>query len=245
MRLHFAGADGAAVYNNILVENEAHYRLESFNTLKRKQPSSQFSCLLLDSGGFVARTKGIIISVAEYANYINNHAVKYAFNLDTNDLDETLANQKYLEKHTNAYIIPIYHESDYKEGNGKLLHNFIKDGYDYIATGGTAGTQGSQDARTDFFDYVFAHTRDTIKVHGLGVTANSLLQRYPFYSVDSTSWLGAARYGNSSATKDKRVALVRSKEHYIKTTEIEVKHWIKVEAQITKMWAKRGIVWED
>lgn len=244
MKLHFAGSDGLDVFNGVLRAAHAKNKLESFWSLQPKPPSAGFN-LLLDSGGFVARTKGIQISVAQYANYINEHNVLYAFNLDTNDLEETLANQKYLEQHTTAYIIPIYHESDYKEGNTKLLNDFIADGYSYIATGGTAGTQGSQNARTNFFDYVFAHTRDTVKVHGLGVTANSLLHRYPFYSVDSTSWLGAARYGNSSATKDKRVALVRSKAHYTVTTAREVEHWMKVEAHITKLWAKRKVIWKD
>lgn len=244
MKLHFAGSDGAAKYNYELQKQHAKNRLESFYTLKTKPPSMQFD-MLLDSGGFVARTKGITISVSEYANYINTHKVTKAFNLDTNNLEETLDNQKHLEQHTDAYIIPIYHESDYREGNTELLSSFISN-YPYIATGGTAGTQGSQNARTSFFDYVFAHTRDKIKVHGLGVTANKLLVRYPFYSVDSTSWLGPARYGNSKATKDKRIQIVHSKtRHYMKNTEHEITYWLKVEKNITRLWEKRGIVWED
>jgi uncharacterized protein Usg len=38
--------------------------------------------------------------------------------------------------------------------------------------------------------------RPLIKVHGFGLTTASLMTRYPWYSVDSTSWLMAAASGS-------------------------------------------------
>ena len=79
------------------------------------------------------------------------------------------------------------------------------------------------------------------------MTAIDLLKRYPFYSVDSTSWLAGGRYnfvmtlkgtdlksshefrGLSNAEKDKRNIMAT----------------VKMTKFITELWAKRGIVWKD
>ena len=36
-----------------------------------------------------------------------------------------------------------------------------------------------------------------LRVHGWAVTDNKSIKRMPFYSVDSTTWLGGAKYGST------------------------------------------------
>lgn len=243
MLIHFAGADNAPKYNEILLEKGATSRLESYWSLKSKAPSADFKTLLVDSGGFVARTKGVVISPAKFAAYLNEHKVQLAFNLDTNDVPETLANQKYLEEHSSTYIIPVYHLSDYLE-NRELLHDFTRD-YPYISVGGVAGEGSSTSLQEEFYKYVFYHTRDTVRVHGLGITAKPMLQRFPWYSVDSTSWLSAARFGNTRTTDCDMVAAFYAKHrHYLDNTAREVEWWVILEEFVTNLWTKRGVIWE-
>lgn len=241
MRLHFAGADNTVRYNELLHAQGARHRLESFHSLGKKEPSKGF-ILLLDSGGFVARTRGVPIALQTYISYINRHDVKYAFNLDTNDLKETLSNQQILEKETKAYIIPIYHLSDYLE-NRELLQDFTSK-YPYISVGGVAGENSPISLQEEFYRYVFRHTLDKTKVHGLGITAQPMLERYPWFSVDSTSWLSAARFGNTRTTDDELIAKFNAKKnHYLVNTKAEVEWWINLEEYVTELWAKRGVIW--
>lgn len=244
MRIFFAGADNTTRYNNILLKAGVENRLESFYSLNKKRGSVEFKNYLLDSGGFVARTKNIIISVQEYAAYINRYGIKQAFNLDTNDTKATLENQKYLEKHTNAYILPIYHASDWTSGD-LLIDKFIADGYPYIALGGMAGVTNSRVAEQQFLAHCFKRTRDKVKVHGLGKTAIPTLERFPFYSVDSTSWLSFARYGNSLSDDNLMTQMKAKRKHYLPNTYEEIIRWKQVEREINQLWERRGIVWKD
>lgn len=244
MNLHFAGADGNIAYNNPLHELGAKNRLESFYSLATKSPSRGFN-LLLDSGGFVARTKGINIRVQEFARYIKKNNVKFAFELDVMDAKTTEYNREYLMKETAAKIIPVYHYSDFVEKNYKLLYHFIEN-FDYISIGGVAGEGNGRSNEKMLYDFVFSHTQDKVKVHGLGITALGNLKNYPFYSVDSTSWLSAARFGNFKSADDKnKVEWIKSNRHYLYNTRNEIRYWLRIEKYITKLWKERGIIWDS
>lgn len=244
MRIYFAGADSNKKYTDVLLKYGVKNRLESYFSLGNKQPS-QLQNYLLDSGGFVARTKGITIKVEHYANFINRHNLRYVFNLDTNDIPQTLNNQQYLETNTNAYVIPIYHHSDYKNKQYRqLLDDYILK-YKFIALGGIAGVNNNKNSMLNYLDYCFGKTQDRVRIHGLGMTAKNLLERYPYYSVDSTSWLSFARFGNSRANS-KMMTIAKAKQrHYLDNTEEEITHTLKLEQYITKLWESRGVKWED
>ena len=245
MKLHFAGSDGNQKYNELLHNAGAKCRLESFYTLKNKAPSNKQFDSLLDSGGFVARTKGIIIKVEDYARYINAVGATKAFNLDTNDLQETLDNQKYLEEHCpSCYIIPIYHLSDYLEDK-ELLNRFIAEGYPYIGIGGVAGEGSPVKLQNQFYNYIFSVTRDKIKLHGLGITGEPILRAYPWYSVDSTSWLSFARYANSKANSKKMSQVKAKQKHYLENTQEEAHHWVEIQRKMTHLWERRGVNWSN
>lgn len=248
MILCFAGSDATPAYNDIIKEVGGTGRLESFHSLGQKKPPSnkEFPFHVLDSGGFVARTKGVPINVSHYAHYINIHKCKYAFNLDTNDVDETLQNQKYLEENTAAYIIPIYHLSDYLDPQWRDLLNMFAEKYPYISCGGIAGEGSARKWQHVFYKHVFSVTKDKVKVHGLGITSKSILEMYPWFSVDSTSWLSSARFGNSKLHSNKMVSAYYAKNnHYLHNTLMEAEWWVKLEKYITKLWKLRGIEWSE
>lgn len=245
MNIHFAGADGSPRYNELLINCGVNNRLESYWTLKKKEPSQGFK-LLLDSGGFVARTKGVEISVEVYAEYLNKFKPLLAFELDVKDRDETLANRKYLlDNVKETKIIPVYHFSEYRVGDVGYLKDMIAQ-FDYVSIGGVANCGLNYTDEKRYFDFVFNITQHIHKVHGLGITDTRHLKRYPFYSVDSTSWLSPGRFGNFKSVQDDDFAgFLAKKRHYLVNIEREVKYWIKIQKFMTELWNQKGVYWTE
>lgn len=67
--------------------------------------------------------------------------MKFAFNLDVRDIETSRFNQKYLEKNTNAYIIPIYHGPEWVDEDLRGLLDYYIEYYPYIGLGGIAGKE--------------------------------------------------------------------------------------------------------
>ena len=244
MIIYFAGADGENQYAKMLREAGAKHRLESYFYLKEGPTRKGFDSYLLDSGGFSARNKGVPISVVGYSRYLNDHQVELAFNLDTNDFEETKRNQRFLERECpGTYIIPIYHYGDLKEDN--YLEELIGE-YPYIGLGGVAGRKRSKEEKIGFWAHIFKQSGTTTRIHGLGLTKEDAMKTFPFYSVDSTSWQSFGRYGQSKSTT-KRIARVRVRtRHYLDNIKLDMlNYWVKLETEITELWTERGIVWDQ
>lgn len=243
MKYYFAGSEYGTP-SKVISNFSNCSRLQSFHYLKGTKISPWHGDLLLDSGGFTARTKGVKISVEEFAEFINKNNISKAFNLDTNDISETLLNQEYLIKNCpNCYIIPIYHFSDFFEKRD-LINQFLN--FPYIAIGGLVGIKGRDQEKKQFLDFVFNKTKNEIRVHGLGVSGKKLLNMYPFYSVDSTSWVAPSKFGSSSTVEDKRVLKIRNTQRSIEyRLNDEIKYFLQLEKQITNIWKARGVEWTE
>lgn len=152
--------------------------------------------IFLDSGAFSMMSRGVEIDIEEYIEFVQTYK-KYLSvyaNLDViNDPIATMKNQKIMEEH-GLEPLPTYHADTPIKYLYKLL-----DKYEYIAIGGTVGK--STDERIIIYDRVFdiitsKNGEPSCKIHGFGITTPDLMLRYPFYSVDSTSWIKSAMYGN-------------------------------------------------
>ena len=87
------------MWQKFLREQGAENILQSYWYIKSQNaPVYTGAELLIDSGGYTARLKGIKIPIDEYAAWLNENKIKVAFNLDTNDVQETQENQKILER---------------------------------------------------------------------------------------------------------------------------------------------------
>jgi hypothetical protein len=161
--------------------------------------------LFLDSGAFSAWTQKVSIDIHEYIEFIKrnqDHIHVYA-NLDVIGIGgkqpnaltakATLKNQKIMEK-AGLKPLPCFHFGEPLE-----YLDFYVENYDYLALG-VAGNSGS--TLIPWFDECFKnHICDEkgfpkIKIHGFAVTSLKLMLRYPFYSVDSTSWVVTGRMGS-------------------------------------------------
>ena len=155
--------------------------------------------IFMDSGGFTFRIRGSSKNIQEYLKeYINflkeneKRITCYA-NLDTKSVEESRVNQKKMEAE-GLLPIPVYHFSEF---NSIKYREWIKDlcsSYKYVALGGTAGNKLNRKQLYSYFSYCFNIAEEhKTKIHGFGITATHLMKSFPFYSVDSSSWLMGER----------------------------------------------------
>lgn len=153
--------------------------------------------LMMDSGAFSAWKQNISIDIDEYCNYLRQHSIHNYIVLDViGDPIKSKDNLAYMVG--NGFKpIPVYHYGS----DIQYLKNLIDSGYNYICLGGTVGLGFPK--RCEFFKKVFDFNSE-VMYHGLGVSDFRLLKIFPFYSVDSTTWLIAGKCGLEFDSNGKR-----------------------------------------
>ncbi len=184
--------------------------------------------LFLDSGAFSAWTKGVVIDLDEYADFIlaNKGAFAVVANLDvipggpgrTPSSAEIEAaaeagweNWKVLTKKLQpAGIVPLH---TYHRGEDIKWLRRLMDHAEYFGIGGLAlpGMRNS-DRRAYLNDIMPVLTDDDgwpiRQFHGFGLTSVDIMLEFPFASVDSTSWVLQGRFGGCYLWLDGRVLKV-------------------------------------
>lgn len=157
MKIYFAGADDFNEVNDLLLKNGCENRLASAYYLNYKKVLDDlklFKSLFVDSGGYTLIKNLKKIPVTIYADFINRNEIKCAFNLDVFDVEETLRNQKFLEKNTKSYIIPVYHYTDFLSNKyKKLIISYAKE-YPLIAVA-PGELREKEDRLIEFYDFIF------------------------------------------------------------------------------------------
>jgi hypothetical protein len=145
-----------------------------------------------DSGAHTARTMGKSINIDDYGQWllrVQDCCTIYA-NLDVIGApDGTRRNQEYLETQYGLSPVPVFHTGE----PFSVLEDYVADGYTYIALGKLLGN--SQKDLTPWIARCFEVVQDRAVLHGFGLTVWSQLKRFPWYSVDSSSWGSGVRYG--------------------------------------------------
>lgn len=165
----------------------------------------------LDSGAYSAWSRGKDIDLDEYIEFIkaNIDVIDVYANLDclagapgqqsTPEQREAAAaksweNFLYMRSH-GLEPLAVYHIGE----DRKWLELMLDSGCDYIGLGGLVGVPSG--ARMQWLDSVFDRITDDagmpiVKTHGFGMTAIPLIFRYPWYSVDSTTWIKITASGS-------------------------------------------------
>ena len=159
--------------------------------------------VFLDSGAFSAFHLGVKIDITEYCEYIKRNmdilriedGDVLASVLDgIGDPYQTYVNQLEMERQ-GARPLPCFHFGE----DERYLEWYVKN-YSYITIGGMVG-RPTADLIT-WLDRVWSKYmvdgsgRARLKVHAFGITSVSVMERYPWYSVDSSSWIQAAAFGS-------------------------------------------------
>lgn len=154
--------------------------------------------LFLDSGAFSAWSQGKEIDIYEYIDFIKEHinVIDVYANLDViGDPEATWKNQMIMEK-AGLKPLPVFHYGE----DEKWLKRMLTKDYDYISLGGMVPISTSD--LIHWLDYVYKtylcddKGMPIVKVHGFGLTSLRLMVRYPWFSVDSTSWVLTGRMGS-------------------------------------------------
>jgi hypothetical protein len=132
--------------------------------------------------------------VSEYVGYVKRHRKEWdwyvTFDYD-HDADICWNMQKHLE-HKGIHPVPVYHSGQDTE----WFERYCREGYKLIGIGGTVQRRGYTQTRM-VFDRIFdLAAKHGVELHGFGITSLSLMLMYPWYSVDSASWVKIAAYGS-------------------------------------------------
>lgn len=159
--------------------------------------------VFLDSGAFSAFSLGVEVDLPGYCDWIlrNSDIIRYedgalmASVLDgIGDPLQTYRNQLTMES-MNVRPLPCFHYGE----DERYLEYYIQN-YEYITIGGLVPISKPQQLLwldRIWNDYlVDGSGRPKLKVHGFGLTTIDLVQRYPWYSVDSSSWVQIGAHGN-------------------------------------------------
>lgn len=247
MKLFVAGAYAAnfglvGTLFNRLTENEkwqrlqVKYILESYHYVHRQSFVDKMRAdglkIFLDSGAFSAYTQGVEIDMPAYCKYIKENAdiidvvdgMVCASVLDgIGDPLKTYQNQMAMEK-MGVRPLPCFHY-----GEDERYLDYYVENYSYITIGGMVPISTPQ--LFHWLDRIWEKHlcdgagRPKVKVHGFGLTTMSLVERYPWYSVDSSSWVQIARTGGMMLYPEARAISVSDRSPQRKVEGQHIDTW--------------------
>lgn len=178
----------------LVVDNELPYALASYHYYKKDKESIAAMkeagvSVFIDSGAFSAKHSGAEIDIDEYSDYLLEVQPQVAVSLDViGDAAATQKNYRYM-KDKGVNCMPTYHLGcDFG-----YIDDYASE-CEYIAVGGMV-TDGDIKASLDTMWNYILDKFPNLKVHGFGLTNQTLTVRYPWYSVDSSSWKSGKRFG--------------------------------------------------
>lgn len=208
-----------------------YYMWERWIQFIEKAKSEWFD-IFLDSGAFSSDT----IEINWYVDYLKKtwKNLSICANMDTWDWAQQLSHLWKIEASWVKNVLPVYHIIEWKEWKLDELDKIFEN-YDYFAVWGIANSIPRKD---EFVAYVFSRWNYyrqkqwyPTKIHWFGVTSEKICLSYPFYSVDSTSWLAASRFWGILVFNEK-------------TKKIEKVHCRDIQ-WISKVWNRLPIEYRD
>jgi len=192
MKLFFAGAES---FESLMVKYNCHALMSFFHIRgpwkknpRIKEGNNLTGELFIDSGAFSAFSLGKPTDIDKYIEFCKKTDADYYAVLDViGSASGTLKNQIYMEDRGVKPVPCFHHGEDFK-----YLKYYCRK-YDYIALGGMVPI--STPALIRWLEVIFTMYPNK-KFHGFGVTTKKLIERFPFYSVDSSSWLSGGRVGS-------------------------------------------------
>jgi len=185
---------------------EIPHILESYHYVGRQQyvdaMRNNHAKVFIDSGAFSAYTLGVDIDLPTYCDYIRRNldiirvedgSVMASVLDGIGDPLKTYRNQLAMEA-LGVRPLPCFHAGE----DERYLEWYIQN-YEYITLGGMVGSSTKQ--LCIWLDRIWdryltdGSGNPRIKVHGFGITAIPIMERYPWYSCDSSSWIQTAAFG--------------------------------------------------
>lgn len=188
------------------IVNDIPHILESWHYVGKQKFVDEMRAdgakIFLDSGAFSAHTLGVKLDVGDYCNYINRN--RDILRVEDGDLMasvldgigdplKTYRNQLEMEAR-GVRPLPCFHY-----GEDERYLEYYLGNYEYITIGGMVGKTKQQlitwlDRIWDKY-IIDGSGKPKAKFHGFGITTVAIMERYPWYSCDSSSWIQGAAFG--------------------------------------------------
>jgi hypothetical protein len=267
MHLHLSSTHGGPLHGDSLAAEDVESTLMSYayrgtevQFLKPWRNGNVRPRVIIDSGAFTAHASGKPIRREDYLAWAIDFAERWRerfhqltfINLDViGDQAATLENQAWFEGQ-GFPVLPVLTQG---APMGDL--DLLLDRYDYVCFGGLVPL-ANQPSRMKWwldrcFKRVVGRYRETgvmPRVHLLGVSQRWVLNRYPAYSSDSTSWVKPLRFGGGEQAGLGR-KLPKYKESpaawaaTIHALRAEIRRHKQMEKDATDLWTERGVVFGD
>lgn len=223
---------------------KVNHWLVAFPELDKEFDISNIDDIFLDSWGYSIRNSWLKLDVKDYVWFLQKHWKKFDViaNMDTWSKEETLANQRLLEQETWLTILPVYHASDFVVKDFALLEEYCEK-YDYVWIGWVSWFHWSQETKEKYINFCFKIAmKYKTKLHGFWITVARFLKTYPFYSVDSTSWLAWGKYARICQYENWRLVVKDAKQCRKEWLEI---FWPWLAWKRLKLWYEARIKYWD
>ena len=205
--------------NRLFSQENDRKNISNWQNYKHSRRTQYKGNIFIDSGAFSVHTKGIELDVDEYINYINSIDDDIHIFAQVDKIPGEFGKEKTKEQILEApklswdnylymkekvvsrdKLLPIFHQGE----DFKWLHNMLEytheDGshIDYIGIS-PANDKSSKEKEIFIhkcFNIIKKSSNPSVKTHAFGMTSKWILERYPFTSADSTSWLMTGANGN-------------------------------------------------
>ena len=205
----------------IAVDSGAH---SLFKKYTKKDNQSQFDFSYYETDEFWAYVDNYCAWLHE-----NKDKIDLYVNLDViSNAELTWKVQKYMES-KNLNPLPVYHTGEDISWLKKYIEN-----YEYFAIGGLGQQMTKSRWLMNSGDIVFDLVCDSKgmprnKVHGFAMTSPDLIVEFPFFSIDSTSWMQFGKYGIIITPKKKNNHFVYDESPHIISVSARKKSRMKAE----------------
>ena len=216
MKIYFAGSYGRKLtdYQNTL--DDFHLLLSYY--YDKAEIAKRFAekrYTFLDSGAFTAHTKGIVIDVDAYIDFINKYDEYLSVYAQVDEIPGTWGQQKtivqlaeapllswknylYMRERVKSpdKLLPIFHQGEDFIHLKRMLEFVPPIPYIGISSNKELHISDAEFWFSEVFSIIKKSPNPNVKTHAFGLTSFSLLAKFPFYSCDSTSWVRSAGMGS-------------------------------------------------
>ena len=174
--------------------------------------------LLIDSGAHSAHTKGITLDLEEYIGFVNENIDKFTLYVQVDKIPGVyrmpktakdwleapqLSWENYLymrEKSKDpSKLVPVFHQGEDLKWLRNMLDYKFSDGshipYIGLSPRGDVSLKAKYDFSAECFATIQNSSNPNVKTHAFGATSLEMLERLPYTSADSTTWVLVSAFG--------------------------------------------------
>ena len=222
--LYFAG-ESTKLSNELLLKlncNRLYSQKNDRKSIQRwvdgRKECGSTGYLFIDSGAFSAHTKGVELNVDDYIDYLNTNDDEFHIFAQVDKIPGVFRQPKTKEQILEApalswenylymaprvksrdKLLPIFHQGENYSWLENMLEYKHSDGthikYIGISPANDLSVKDKERYIDKCFEIIKHSSNPNVCTHAFGMTSLKLLERYPFTSADSTSWLMTASMG--------------------------------------------------